>query len=194
MDHRDKIALYGSDLQSLPDVRVDEEQMTATFYADPEPPAPTPPAPPSKLEEWGRRLDIALVSGVTKIVDKLGARGLLPDRGHVDFPSYKGKTGWSELPKNAGEFIAHLKSEGFYDIARISVDVHKKWRQGHNVQVSLRCGKLCPKPIARFLKSEVWVAFNGRPVQGSCHKPGPDSWWGVVPLQVGIGPSPCPRY
>jgi hypothetical protein len=139
MDRRDEMAEFGSPLHNLPDVEIDEDSMTATFFVEAEPPEPPPPPPPSKLEQLGAKVDKRLASFVDRVTEKLIQKGAFhktsfdgktryvdpdynawfpdcPRRTLFDYP-----TGFRELAKKI------IEQRSLYHLFRVRVAMKQHW-------------------------------------------------------------------
>ena len=202
MDPRDEANCFGTLLKSLPDVEIDEEEMTATFYVEPELPPP-PPHKPSFLEKVGLKMDQKLSSLASRVTARLREKGAFrveSQYGSYDkrdfhrwFPKYPGNQGRKAYAESVKEMLRlALKERSFYRLARLQVNVNHKGKvlfgpkqgttQDDCVQVDLVLGE----DTSYIPGVRLWVAFSGR---------SQDDWYAVVPFQFGMNSkSPCPRY
>lgn len=216
MDRRDEMSEHGSMLNQLPDVKIDKETMTATFYVDPEPPPPPPPPVPSTLEKIGMKVDDKIVRFVDRVTKRLYKDGKLnwasrsydlhewipkPPSHKRSNDSYRPAHDYAENWKDL--FRLAIKERSYYRIIRMHLtivqkqditwagkaarDEASKYHGLNNVQVEVVVGEETRMvPGKRF-----WVAFAAREVDAGGNTPG---WFTCYPVQFGTGRAPCPRY
>ncbi len=165
MDRRDRMAMYGSDLKSLPEVEIDLDAMTATFYVEPDLPA-APLREKSELELRGEQLDESISKFIDEVIDRL------VDSKKIE-PKYMGSCyGWSihfpERPEGYMDFLPEsrrtwfqgtlremlvdaLRTKSFYNFFKgyLSVDLASRWQSQwdterpkapHTIVLSLQFG------------------------------------------------------
>jgi len=208
MDRRDEMNVHGTFLDSLPDVVVNTDSMTATFLVEAEPPPPPPEPEPSLLEKLGAKLDRKIVEAVDRLSKKVYASKKPQMR--YDYqewfpapPFWKNRadrSSYNSVHRYAEDFRDLLKiaiqDRSIYRLARIHLTVIQKgevlWgptkgqSNPNNVQVEVVFGE--ETRTIRGLR--LWAAFAARRVgHGNTAE-----WFANVPFQVGTGQGPCPRY
>jgi hypothetical protein len=216
MDRRDQMAMYGSALSSLPDVKIDVENMTATFYADADV-GVVPGRVKSKLELQGEEIDEKLGKLIDMIIDKMIEKDLLKT-------SYTGSgRGWfRHLPKGVAESWNRKTGNGWTFIEMVKDSIEKRTIDHFfHVYVTIDLGsKKWADPEGTHWPHKVLVKVDIGPRHWISTGPGPrdrvlpsisfffkkgyekvnsetdlnDSWFyrsdkEVTPFQVGIGQS-----
>jgi len=211
--------MYGTELQALPEVEVDTDQMTATFSIDADLEA-GPPRSKSDLELKGEAIDAQLGQLIDQLINKLVAKEILRPRytgsgtgWHHHFPKSTTES-WNKATGKGWTFREMLKdaiekrSLDHFFHAYITVDIGSKiypdykTHHPHSVLVKLEFG---PRHWVRTGEDHndrihsvirVWLKKNGEKVLSETDIQdlgGEDRYYyqrGLrVPFQVGVGTS-----
>jgi hypothetical protein len=200
MDRRDEMAEFGSPLSNLPDVEINEDSMTATFFVEADPPEPPPPPPPSRLEQMGAKLDKKLASFVDRVTEKLVEKGAFhklsydgktryPTNEYSEwFPKVRAPGGWPNYPTGFRELAKKVIAQrSLYHLFRVHVDMRRHWTPpGKDRRENALLLDFHVFDSTRYFPHlNVWFAFN-------CY--GQDYHdYKIRPFQVGVGRTPCVR-
>lgn len=199
MDHRDRVATYGTELSSLPDVEINTDSMTATFSVEAEPPEPPPPPPPSRLEQIGSKVDAALSSLIDRVTEKLHEKGAF-QKTAADGKRYSVNEYHEWFPKCPQRADSWYYPQGFRDLAKLvvkqrsvyhlfrcRVNMHRHWTPpGRERRPNALLLDFHVFDSTRYFPHlNVWFATN-------CSGPGYNDYK-IRPFQFGLGRTPLVR-